>query len=164
MGKAVLLPPAGRAPQPRPPPPTPWGPRCSPAGPVSAWLQPGRQPGQTRSSRRGWCPGLLRPAVGVGAGGWPLWVAVGQGVGVGVEGRYTRGGRWLQRRGAPAGGWVLKHSSGLSECPGPDGASWGALLRTRNSSGSPLPRSPSGGACCCPSAPDTWGLARPSVA
>ena len=51
------------------------------------------------------------------------------------------------------GGWVLKHSSGLSECPGPAGTSWGALLRTRNSSGSPLPRSPSGGACCCPSPP-----------
>ena len=64
-----------------------------------------------------------------------------------------RGGRRLQRTGALAGGWVLKHRGEPSECPGPAGASWGALLRTRNGSGSPLPRSPSGGACYYQSLP-----------
>lgn len=89
-------------------PPVCQGPGHLPAGLFSAWPQPGRQPGRTRSPRRGWRPGLLRLAGGVGEGGRPLWVEAGQGVGVGVEARYTRGGRQLQWRGAPLGGWVLK--------------------------------------------------------
>lgn len=44
---------------------------------------------------------------------------VGQGVGEGVEARYTRGGRWLQMRGALVEGWVLKHNSGAQSVPSP---------------------------------------------
>lgn len=49
---------------------------------------------------------------GWGRGGWTPWGEAGQGVGEGVGVRYTRGGRWLQRRGAPVGGWVLKGKGG----------------------------------------------------
>lgn len=83
-----------------------------PAGLSSAWPQPRQQPVRTRSSRRGWHPVFLRLAVGVGEGGWPPWVEVGQGVGAGVGARYMRGGRWLQMRGAPVGGWVLEGKGG----------------------------------------------------
>lgn len=79
-----------------------------------------------------------------------------------MEGRCTRGGRWPQRRGAPAGGWVLKHSGGLGECLGPAGASRGAPRRMRNGPGSLFQEAPQEALATVPVPADTWGLAGPS--